>query len=73
MGIRALLSNGKEIEIPSYSLDYAIANKRITAFLRADGWVDVAEQKVRKPHHAKFCLMGNGDRDTDRLYVRTRG
>jgi hypothetical protein len=71
MGIRAVLTSGKEIEVPSYSLDYAISTKRIVAFLRADGWVNVDEHKLRKQQHASLCLLGHGDRDTDKLFIRS--
>jgi hypothetical protein len=72
MAIRAMLTSGKEIEVPSYSLDYAIANKRITAFLRSDGWVNVGKDKIRKQQPGMLCLLGNGERDTDKLYIRSK-
>ena len=70
MAIRAKLTDGKEVEIPSYSLDYLIASKMITAFLRSDGWVPIGEDKTRKQQLRNLCLIGKGERETDSLFKR---
>lgn len=70
MAIRAKLTDGKEVEVPSYSLDYMIASKKITAFLRADNWVTIGADKTREPQLRNFCLIGKGERDTDNLFKR---
>ena len=70
MVIRARLTDGKEVEVLSYALDYLIATKMITAFLRSDGWVTIGEDKIRKKQVGNVCLLGNGERNTDNLFKR---
>jgi len=72
MAIRTRLTNGKEIVVPSYSLEYVIANGKITAFLRSDGWVTIGEGKTRKLQPGAVCLLGRGERDTDKLFRRSQ-
>ncbi len=71
MVIRAKLADGTEVAVPSYALDYMIASKKITAFLRADNWVSIDEDKIRKQQlRGDICLIGQGERDTDNLFRR---
>lgn len=70
MSIRVKLTDGKEVVVPSYSLDYMIAGKMITAFLRNDRWVLIGEDKIRKQQLLNLCLIGQGERDTDNLFKR---
>lgn len=65
MTIHARLTDGKEVAVPSYSLDYLIAAKTIKAFLRSDGWVTIGEDKTRMKQVGNVCLLGGGERDTD--------
>ena len=56
--IMAYVGNGEEIKvifndgiarnIPAYLLDHLIREKRIIAFRRADGWVNVGRDLLRK-------------------------
>ena len=72
MVVRARLTDGKEVVVPSYSLDYLITTKKITAFLRSDGWVTIGEDKIRNQQVGKVCLLGRGERDTDNLFKRAK-
>ncbi len=72
MTIRAILANGNEVEIPSYALNYVIVNKKISAFLRTDGWVTIGADKIRKQQLGSLCLIGPGERDTDDLLKRSK-
>ena len=46
--IHVIFSNGIARNIPAYMLEQLIREKRIIAFRRADGWVNVSRDPVRK-------------------------
>ena len=71
MSIKVVLNNGKEESVPSYALNYLIANKKIIAFRRSDGWVRIGADKIRSSHPNSMCLLDQGKRDIDKLFVRS--
>ena len=48
MGISVVFANGDEKIVPAYMLDYLIQEKKLVAFLRADGWVQIGSDPIRK-------------------------
>lgn len=46
--IQIIFNDGVARNIPAYMLDQLIREKRIIAFRRADGWVNVGRDSVRK-------------------------
>ena len=67
MGIRVIFANGEEKSVPAYMLDYLIGEKRIVAFLRSEGWVQIGSDPVRKTQQP---LMRSGNRWGDFLFKR---
>jgi hypothetical protein len=43
-----IFTNGEEQNVPAYKLESLIQEKKITAFLRTDGWVQVGRDPIRK-------------------------
>jgi hypothetical protein len=68
MGISVIFANGDEKSVPAYMLDYLIREKKIVAFLRADGWVQVDRDPIRK---AQQPLTRSGDRWSDFMFKRS--
>jgi spermidine synthase len=46
--MQIILNSGEEKFVPAYSLDSLIEGKKIAAFLRSDGWVQVDRDPIRK-------------------------
>jgi hypothetical protein len=67
MGISVVFANGEERLVPAYMLDYLIREKRIVAFLRSDGWVQIGRDPIRK---AQQPLTKSGNRWNDFLFKR---
>jgi len=67
MAISVIFSNGDEKSVPSYMIDYLIREKKIVAFLRSSGWVQVGRDPIRK---AQQPLTRSGDRWSDFLFKR---
>jgi hypothetical protein len=63
-----ILANGEEKIVPTYMLDYLIGNNKIIAFQRADGWVHIGRDRIRK---SQLPLIGPGDRWDDFMFKRT--
>lgn len=69
MGIQVIFSSGEEQVVPAYMLDYLIREKKIVAFLRSEGWVQVGRDPIRK---AQKPLTQAGHRWNDFLFKRPR-
>jgi hypothetical protein len=67
MGISVIFTNGDERKVPTYMLDYLIREKRIVAFLRSSGWVQIGRDPIRK---AQQPLTKPGDRWSDFMFKR---
>jgi len=67
MAISVIFPNGDEKTVPSYMLDYLIREKKIVAFLRSTGWVQVGRDPIRK---AQQPLTRSGERWSDFLFKR---
>ena len=67
--IKVRLVNGQEELFPYYVLDYFIKKKGITAFERADGWVQIGRDPVRTKSGLS-SFSGPGKRFTDNLVKR---
>lgn len=67
MGISVIFANGDERNVPSYMLDYLIREKKIVAFLRSTGWVQVGLDPIRKSQQP---MTRAGERWSDFLYKR---
>ena len=63
-----IFANGEEQVVPAYKLDSLIQEKKIIAFLRSDGWVQVDRDPVRKGEP----LTWSGNRWSDFMSKRTR-
>lgn len=68
MGITVIFANGEEKNIPSYMLDYLIREKRIVAFRRSTGWVEIGRDPIRKSQQP---LTRAGERWSDFLFKRS--
>ena len=69
MGISVIFTNGDEKSVPAYMIDYLIREKRIVAFLRTDGWVQIGRDPIRK---AQQPLTRSGDRWSDFMFKRSQ-
>ena len=67
MGISVIFSNGEERLVPAYMLDYLIREKRIAAFQRSDGWVQIGRDPIRRVQQP---LTRPGERWNDFLFKR---
>jgi hypothetical protein len=67
MGISVIFTNGDERKVPAYMLDYLIREKRIVAFLRSSGWVQIGRDPIRKSQQP---LTKAGDRWSDFMFKR---
>ena len=68
MGISVIFASGEEKKVPEYMLDYLIREKRIVAFLRSGGWVQVGHDPIRKGQQP---LTRAGERWNDFLFKRS--
>jgi len=68
MGISVIFANGEEKNVPGYTIDYLIREKKIIAFLRSDGWVQIGQDPIRKGQQP---LTRAGDRWSDFLFKRS--
>lgn len=68
MATRVVFNDGSEGLVPSYSLDYLIREKKITAFKRSDGWVRIGEDPIRS---GQKPIDHPGIRWNDFLYRRS--
>lgn len=62
-----IFTNGEEGDVPAYMLEYLIRENKIVAFLRADGWVHIGKDPIRK---AQLPLIRPGDRWSDFMFKR---
>jgi hypothetical protein len=62
MKMSVIFANGEVGTVPKYILDHAIREKKIIAFLRSSGWVQIDRDPVRKEQSA---FTGSGKRDGD--------
>uniref|UniRef100_C6E1M4 Uncharacterized protein n=1 Tax=Geobacter sp. (strain M21) TaxID=443144 RepID=C6E1M4_GEOSM len=69
MGISVIFHNGEEKNVPSYMLDYLIREKKIVAFLRSSGWVQIGHDPIRKGQQP---LTRSGERWSDFLFKRNQ-
>jgi hypothetical protein len=69
MGITVIFDNGDERTVPAYMLDYLIREKRIVAFQRSDGWVQIGRDPIRK---SQLPLTRPGERWNDFLFKRSQ-
>ena len=67
MGIMVIFANGEDRNVPAYMIDYLIREKRIVAFLRSDGWVQVGRDPIRK---VQKPLTKSGCRWSDFMFKR---
>ena len=51
--IKVVYGNGHKGTVPASALGQMIARNDITAFLRAEGWVSVADGPIRKAAHTQ--------------------
>ncbi|OGU00224.1 MAG: hypothetical protein A2079_00365 [Geobacteraceae bacterium GWC2_48_7] len=72
MEIKVILKSGREIFVPSYSLEYLITEKLIKAFKRSDGWVNIDHDKVRDSKLHSTKNHGAERRSTDSLFVKQK-
>ena len=63
-----IFANGEERIVPAYMLDYLIREKKIVAFLRSEGWVQVGRDPIRK---SQLPLIRSGDRWSDFMFKRS--
>jgi len=63
-----IFANGEERVVPAYMLDYLIREKKIVAFLRSGGWVQVGLDPIRK---GQLPLITSGDRWSDFMFKRS--
>jgi hypothetical protein len=68
MGILVIFANGDEKNVPAYMLDYLIREKKIVAFLRTDGWVQIGQDPIRKTQQP---LSRSGNRWSDFMFKRS--
>ncbi|WP_129126618.1 GSU3473 family protein [Geomonas oryzae] len=69
MGITVIFENGEEKNVPSYMLDYLIRERKIVAFLRSSGWVEIGRDPIRKSQQP---LTRSGERWSDFLFKRSQ-
>ncbi|TSK05754.1 MAG: hypothetical protein FPO08_13045 [Geobacter sp.] len=69
MGITVIFENGEEKNVPSYMLDYLIRERKIVAFLRSSGWVEIGRDPIRKSQQP---LTRSGERWSDFLFKRNQ-
>ena len=69
MGISVVFAKGDEKIVPAYMLDYLIREKKIVAFLRSDGWVQIGSDPIRK---AQQPLTRSGSRWSDFMFKRSQ-
>lgn len=69
MGIPVIFANGEEKSVPSYMLDYLIREKKIVAFFRSSGWVQIGQDPIRKSQQP---LTRSGERWSDFLFKRNQ-
>jgi len=62
MHMSVIFPNGEVGTIPKDVLDKAIREKKIIAFLRSSGWVQIDRDQIRKEQHP---FTGLGKRDGD--------
>jgi len=62
-----IFANGEEKIVPAYMLDYLIREKKIVAFLRSDGWVQVDRDPIRKRQQP---ISSPGHRWSDFMFKR---
>lgn len=67
MGIAVIFNDGEEKTVPSYMLDYLIREKKIVAFQRSTGWVQIGRDPIRKSQQP---LTRSGERWSDFLFKR---
>lgn len=67
MGIQVIFANGDDKVVPAYMLDYLIRERKIVAFLRSDGWVQIGRDPIRK---AQQPLTSAGHRWNDFMFRR---
>jgi hypothetical protein len=74
MEIKVILKSGREIFVPSYSLEYLITEKLIKAFKRSDGWVNIDHDhdKIRDSKLHSTKNHGPERRSTDSLFVKQK-
>lgn len=74
MGITVIFNNGDEKNVPSYMLDYLIQEKKIVAFQRSSGWVQIGRDPIRnrqQPLTRSLTRSGeSGERWSDFLFKR---
>ena len=63
-----IFANGEDRVVPAYMLDYLIRGKKIVAFFRSEGWVQVDRDPVRK---GQLPLIGTGARWNDFMFERS--
>lgn len=69
MGIKVIFEDGEEKNVPSYMLDYLIRERKIIAFLRSSGWVEIGRDPIRKSQQP---LTRSGERWSDFLFKRNQ-
>ncbi|TGU71053.1 hypothetical protein E4633_11940 [Geomonas terrae] len=69
MGITVIFENGEEKNVPSYMLDYLIRERKIVAFMRSSGWVEIGRDPIRKSQQP---LTRSGERWSDFLFKRSQ-
>lgn len=62
-------ASGEERIVPAYMIDYLIREKKIVAFFRSDGWVQIGHDPIRKN---QLTLTRAGDRWSDFMFKRTQ-
>lgn len=70
MEIKVILNNGREIFVPSYSLEYLITEKLIKAFRRSEGWVNIDRDKIRGSRLNSERAHDAERRSTDSLFAK---
>ena len=63
-----VLANGEGKIVPAYMLDFLIREKKIVAFQRSDGWVQIGRDPIRK---VQLPLINTGERWSDFMFKRT--
>jgi hypothetical protein len=63
-----IFANGEERIVPAYMLDYLIREKKIVAFFRSEGWVQIGHDQIRK---SQLPLINTGERWSDFMFKRT--
>jgi hypothetical protein len=70
MGISVIFANGDDRNVPAYMLDYLIKEKKIVAFLRSEGWVQIgSSDPIRKSQQP---LTRSGERWGDFMFKRSQ-